>query len=230
MIQRLADNLGAIAGIVGSLGIILACHAWVTRFFRAIYRFFTGSSRVEKLLEVRMLQVSATEEEHLAQSSAMEGEINKITYALFNGGNEGLVNQVARLSACHSASFESAPYPSFECTSVGLNTRVNEAYRILTQVWSTDSITSGRWQQAIHGELEQKYLTEFSRCAAAKEDFVGVVDFKNPMTDEHRGRWRIHAPAAQIGHDCLYVGRFVAALDATAQEIAIGEGWNVRLR
>jgi hypothetical protein len=218
MIQKLGEHLGILAGIIGSLGVILACRKWVFGFFIAIYRFFTGPSRIEGLINSRIESAAIT-----------DAKLEKITYALFNGGNEGLIQQVARLSACHSAAFESAPYPSFECTSEGLNTRVNEAYRILTEVWSARSIKSGQWQQAIHGELAPRYVDEFHRCAAAKEDFIAVCDFKNPMTDEHRGRWRVHAPAAQIGTDCLYVGRFIAALDDTARKIAMEEGWNVKM-
>jgi hypothetical protein len=163
------------------------------------------------------------------RSTEMDNELKKITYALFNGGNEGVCNQIARLSACQAAAFEAAPYPSFECTSSGVNTRVNEAYRILTQVWSADTISAGRWHQVTHGELVDPYNAEFERCAAAKEDFIGTIDIKNPMTDSHRGRWRIHAPAAQIGDDCLYVGRFIAALDDTAKKIAKEEGWSVKI-
>jgi PAS domain-containing protein len=229
MIQALGEHLGIISGIIGSLGVMLASWKWVFRVAGAVYRFFSGPSRVERKLDERMKQAKDDEQKRFIQSAEMEAALKKITYALFNGGNEGLVNQVARLSACHSAAFEAAPYPSFECTSEGVNTRVNEAYRILTQVWSAETITAGRWHQVLHGELVNKYNVEFNRCAAAKEDFIGVVDFKNPMTDEHRGRWRIHAPAAQIGTDCLYVGRFIAALDDTARKIAMEEGWSVKM-
>lgn len=156
--------------------------------------------------------------------------VEKMSYAIFNDGDNGICQQVAKLAACHSANFEASPFPAFECTSSGHTTKVNEAYRILIESWSDRHIASGRFQQTLHGELVPRYTAEFERCAKTKEDFIGVCDFKNPMTDEHRGRWRVHAPAAMIGEDdCLYVGRFIAALDDKARKIAAQEGWHIRM-
>lgn len=219
MIQQINDHLTAITGILGTLAAMLGFRKKLWAALYAAYRFITSPMRTEAQLLIL-----------IEKGDAREAELKKISYALFNGGAEGIVQQVARLSACHSANFESAPYPSFEYTSGGDTTRVNEAYRILIGAWHQAVIGAGRWQQAVTGPLAENYIEEQERCAQNKEDFIGVCDFKNPMTDEPRGRWRVHAPAAQIGPDCLYVGRFVAALDDVARDIAIANGWNVKLR
>ncbi len=226
MIEIINANLAAIAGSLISLATILGFRKNIWKILYGAYRFFTAPSRVEKKLD-----------ELIVRGDAREVELKKINYALFNDGKDGMVNQMAltekrmaRLCACQAANFESAPYPSFEYTSGGATTSVNEAYRVLIGAWSQSIIGAGRWQQAVTGELAEDYIHEQERCSMLREDFIGVCDFKNPMTDQPRGRWRVHASAAQIGDDCIYIGRFVAALDDVAREIARDNGWSVKMR
>lgn len=203
MIDQLRAELEVWAAIIGSLGAIVACRKWFVTAWKWIVCVYTRPARVEEMLK-------------------------RMHYAMFNDGN-GMERKIARLAACHDVQFEAASYPAFECSSAGRNARSNEAYRILTQTRTEDDMNGTRWHQVAYGTLAESYHAEFARCSLAKEDFVGVCDFKNPMTDEHRGRWRIHAPAAQVGDDCIYIGRFIAAIDDTAKRIVREEGWSVRL-
>lgn len=202
-IQYVHDNLLLVVETVGLLGAAWAFRKRIYAGWDWLFHQYNRPARIEEM-------------------------VGKINYALFNGGNEGICNQIARLSACHAAQFQAAPYPAFECNSAGQNTRVNEAYLQLVEFLDAADIGGTRWQQVTYGELREAYRAEFVRCASAREDFIGVVDFQNPMTGEHRGRWRVYAPCAQIGADCLFVGRFIAALDPAAQTIAAAHGWSLR--
>jgi PAS domain-containing protein len=203
MIHYIEDHLKTWASIIGSLAVLIACKRWVFSLGRWVANAYTRPARIEAM-------------------------IGRMEYAIFNQGN-GMEKKIARLAACHDVAFEAASYPAFECDGNGRNARSNEAYRTLTQTRSEDPLNGTRWYQVAYGPLAEAYHKEFARCSLTKGDFVGVCDFKNPMTDEHRGRWRIHAPCAQIGDECIYVGRFIAALDDTAKQIVMEEGWSVRL-
>lgn len=218
MIEQIGDHLGAVAGIIGSLGVILAIRKQVWGFLAGVWRFFTGPERaLEMMGEIK------------AGARERDEKLDKLCKAMFNGGKDGLVNQVAMLAACHKVSFEAAPYPSFQCDGRGLNRAINEAYRLLVGANNGDVLAGTRWIHFLHGELAEDYRAEFDRCRLVKEDFIGEVDLRNPITGEHRGRWRIHAPCSLVGDDCVFVGRFIAALDPVARDIAMEYGWNVRM-
>lgn len=214
-------HLTGILTLIASLGAFLALKKKLLKILIEIRDWFTRPKRIEELL-------LKGADERIALTKNVESltlDVKKLSYAMFNDGINGVQQQMARFAACHSANFEAAPYPAFESTLTGHTTRVNGAYRILIGAWSDKHIASSRWQQTLHGPLVASYVAEFERCAEAKDDFIGVCDFRNPMTDEHRGRWRVHAPSAMLGEDCLYLGRFIAALDDKAKAIAKEEGW-----
>jgi len=202
VIDDIKATLETWAGIIVSLGIIVACRKWFVAVGRWCKCAYTRPARIEAM-------------------------IARMEYAIFNQGN-GMEKQLARLAACHAVAFEAAPYPAFECNANGQNSRSNEAYRTLTQTRTEDDMNGTRWHQVAYGPLAEAYHKEFARCSLANEDFVGVVDIRNPMTDEHRGCWRIHAPATPVGDDCIYIGRFIGALDETAKRIVRDEGWSVK--
>lgn len=225
MIRALSDHLGTLAGIIGSLGVILACRKWAWAFLVSLWKFFTGPAQALEMmreikLETRDLKAGARDRDE---------KLDRLCKAMFNGGKDGLVNQVAMLAACHKVQFEAAPYPSFQCDGTGNNRAINEAYRLLVGANNGDALAGTRWIHFLHGDLSEDYREEFERCRLVKEDFIGEVDLRNPITGQHRGRWRIHAPCSLVGDDCVFVGRFIAALDPVARDIAMEFGWNVRM-
>jgi hypothetical protein len=202
ILEAANHHLDTIATIIGSLGVILALR-------KKLYAIKS------KIVEV------------LGRPKRLEQALDKIHLALFNHGERGLVHQVARISAGQSVLFQNAPYPSFECDSRGRNAKVNDAYLQLVGCHSEEELTGGRWHQVIYGSLLEEYKSEFARCSAAHEDFVGCVDFRNPATDEHRGRWKIRAPCATVSEDCLFVGRFIGAMDEKAEMITRDHDWRI---
>lgn len=172
-------------------------------------------------------RVLAEREETECRIESIADRFERVEYALLNNGKTGVLNHVSRLVARDNAEFERADYPGFDCSQTGDNHRVTAAYRKLIGVTSREDLRGGLWRQAIYGELKDSYLEEFKRSTDSAEDFTAAVDFRNPRTHEHRGRWLIHAPAAPVTEGILYSGRFIAALDKTAVEIASAYAWDV---
>lgn len=218
MIKILTDHIAALVGLLGAIGALLAWRKKIWHGLKKGYRFFTAPARMEKLMA-----------DMISAASGRDEKLDRLCKAMFNGGRDGLVNQVALLAACHKVTFEAAAYPCFQCDGKGANRGVNEAYRILVGATHGDALAGTKWIHYLHGALAEDYREEFERCRLAKEDFIGEVDLRNPITGEHRGRWRVHAPCSLVGDDCVFVGRFIAALDDTARELAIEHGWNVRM-
>ena len=203
MIDEVKQHLDELATILGSLAVVVAAIRWFKPIWGWVVRVWTRPERVEEMLE-------------------------RINYAIFNDGN-GIERQMARLSGCHTVAFENEPFPAFECDASGNNSRVNNAYRHLIGISTEQANQGNRWHQAVYGELADDYHAEFVRCSEAREDFIGDADFRNPLTGEHRGRWKVHAPCINVGRSCIFIGRFIAALDEKAMDLSDREDWDVRI-
>jgi PAS domain-containing protein len=226
----LYENLAIAAGILASLGVILAARAPVWRVLRTVWRFFGTPATLTRTLDEYIAAAGALDARRDARGEHLVGQISRIELALFNGGADGLVQNMDIIKAQCRSQFESTPAPMFICDNRGGNVRVNEAYRLLVQVWRDEDIGGTQWHAVIYGDLRADYLDAWAHAAAAGEDFIADVDFCNPLTNAHRGRWKIHAPASKRAEGGVYyVGRFVAALDAEARKVALGQGWQVRL-
>jgi len=155
-------------------------------------------------------------------------DLKSIRTAIFNGGANGIMQNLEMVAAQCRSNFETSPSPKFICNSKGRNVSVNKAYRELVEVWHDDDIAGTQWMSVIYGELKESYIAEFARCATHGEDFFGDCDFRNPATNAHKGRWKIYAPATKCGDGSyLYVGTFTIALDETAKNIATAYKWNI---
>lgn len=229
MLNFLNENLGQVAGILGSIIAIAAGVRFGSKYFlraiRAIRDFFGGPRMIKDFQSEYRIETSKRND----SQDAMLHLLTKINYALYNDGKNGALHQIGRLAAAYDISFENEPRPQFECTVTGENTLVNQAYRTLVEVWSSQEVNSLSWLGATYGDHKDSYLAEFQECAKHGIDFMGMVDFRNPHTGEHRGRWRIQARAKIVGDMCIYFGTFVEACDLRAAEIVVENFWGVRV-
>lgn len=243
MLELFGHHLGVVAGIIVSLGVICtliynASKIW-TKFKDVVGKiacFFippiikdirnTQLEWHEGYIKERAVQ-NKLNEDILEAGVRRDEKIDKIVYALWNNGSEGMVHQVGRLAAVHKINFEHSNYPQFECDRNGINLATNEPYRILAQVWSIDGIT---WQQVAYGDLLENYVKGFNIASSRCEDFIGEVDFREPTSGKHRGRWKIQASAVTIGDKCLYYGRFILAIDDVAKDLVREYGWDVKIK
>ena len=243
MLDAFGYNLGVIAGIIVSLGIIgslLYNAPKIYTKFKIIIGKIAWFFIPPIIKDIRTTQlewhegyIKANEKQKtlnetlLVEGKGRDEKLDRIVKAMWNGGKDGMIHQVGRLAASHRINFENAPLPQFECDVNGNNSNVNEAYRKLAQVWSVDDLTGTRWRQVAYGDLLDSYIEGFKISSLACEDFIGDVDVHNPINGQHRGRWKIHASAVSIGDTCIYFGRFIMALDETAENLVKENGWDV---
>lgn len=246
MLEALGYHLGIVTGIIVSLGIIgsliyNAPKIWV-KFKHVICKII--SFFIPNIIkDIRKTQLEwhegyqvenerqiALNEKLLLAGANRDEKLDKIVKAMWNGGADGMIHQLGRLAASHRINFENAPLPQFECDVNGNNTNVNEAYRKLAQVWSMEDLAGSRWRQVAYGDLLESYIQGFKVSSLACEDFIGEIDVHNPISGQHRGRWKIHASAVTIGDTCIYFGRFIMALDETAKNLVEENDWDVVVR
>jgi len=150
----------------------------------------------------------------------IEEKADKADKALFNHGRAGIVQQIQLLTADANREFEKHPIAQFKCDEKGNNLLTNAAYRKLIGVSKEEDLEGLRWKSVIYGEKLSAYLKTFAACSEANEDFYAEVDFRNPVTGEHRGRWRVIAPVLHVGNGSIWVGSLEYALDDRARELA----------
>jgi len=214
-LRALSDHITLVVQIGAGLVAIIGFRKYIWGFFLRMHRCVTRPARIDKALE---------------SFPQMIEDLAAIKKAIFNGGADGILQSVEILTAQANADFESAHVPKCICDNRGGNVRVNLAYRKLVEVWRDDDIHGTQWMGVIHGSLRDSYIAEFVRCAATGEDFFGDVDFHNPATNEHRGRWKINAPATLRGDgSSIYVGTFTVALDQAAARLATENAWIVKI-
>ncbi len=138
----------------------------------------------------------------------------------------GLSHSVARLAAQHRQEFEASREPKFVCDETGSNWLVSAGYKALVGM-DAEGLRGQKWHNALSGDLKERYIEEFERAAAAREDFVSVCDFQHPITGEHRGRWRVFASCDVVNSAAVYTGRFVKAEDDKAQHLTRVNGWTL---
>lgn len=197
-----------------------ATTAWLLKnkifsFIRSIGRFLSAPARLEKSFNECMPKIES-----------LVGEVKKINKALYNGGNDGIMQNIDLMKALSKSIFEAEPMPMFVCTRSGGNVRVNEAYRSLVKIWRDDEIGGTQWHLVLYGVLKDAYINGFEHHSAVGEDFIGDCDFRDPSTNEHRGRWKVHCVASRnTDGGMTYIGRFLACLDETANHIAEEHQW-----
>lgn len=155
--------------------------------------------------------------------------IESIEYALYNNGETGVLNHVAKLVARDYVNFEHARYPGFESDPEGQNLRVTGAYVAMVGVHNRDSLLGTGWENCLHGQLADHYKAKFREASSSRRNFVGDCDFKHPVTGDHRGRWRFYAVMMEASGKEFYAGRAISALDDEARRIAREEGMDVNL-
>ena len=164
----------------------------------------------------------------LTRLDRIEEKADKADRALFNHGRAGIVQQLQLLTADSNREFEKVPIPQFKCDERGNNLLTNAAYRRLIGVSKEEDLEGLRWKSVIYGELLPSYLDVFSASTDANQDFYAEVDFRNPITGEHRGRWRVIAPVLHVGNGSIWVGSLEYALDEKAQELANELGFQLQ--
>ena len=137
----------------------------------------------------------------------------------------GLSHSVAKLMVRMDQDFAFDTDPKFLCDENGNNWGVSVGYKRLVGV-SQDFLSGTQWQNTIYGDLKSSYLRSFERATSKKEDFIGVIDIQNPITGEHRGRWRVLATCKSVGESLIYSGRFIKAEDEKALDIASQHNWD----
>ena len=228
LIQELSVHLGAILACLTTLAGIIGFWKPAKRCGAGIWKWFARGAKLELILVEHIERTKHLDNRRDIRADEINGMVQKIHKAVFNGGKDGMIHHMDILKAQAEATFETSAIPMFVCDSHGVNMRVNLAYRQLVEVRHDDDISGTQWMNVIYGDLRDTYIAEFSRCATNNEDFFGDVDFHNPATNAHRGRWKIHAPASRKTEGgSIYVGTFIGALDNAAQELAEKHRWQV---
>lgn len=212
MLDNIRDNLATIAGILGSIGAIVALRNRIWGFFLWMYFIFTAPKKITE------------------QLGRLVEDNQKIIKALFNGGSDGIVQNMDIIKAQSRANFEMSPRPMFICDNRCGNIRVNEAYCKLVGVSTTEEIGGTQWHNVLTGELRSNYIAGFDFASDHDEDFYGDTGIKNPKTGEFRGTWKIQAISSRRTEGgSIYIGCFIMAMDETAKRIVSKNGWDVSM-
>lgn len=176
----------------------------------------------DDILEIKNI---ATEAMNISKSNVKS--LDDINYSLYNNNKNGLVQQIAKIVSRERVEFALSNTPKFICDMNGVNIEVSAGYLRLVDLGSASELDGTQWMQVVYGELKDKYIQDFKRAATNKENFVGVVDFQNPLTGKHRGRWRIAAFCSTVGDATIYQGFFISPEDDRAVEIVSNESLEI---
>lgn len=136
----------------------------------------------------------------------------------------GISHKQVELSAQLRLLMESIERPFFMCNEDGENRVVSVGYVKLLGLNTSSDLEGRLGEEFLHGELKADYLHAFEAARGSQTTFRSTVDFFNPYTKRHRGRWEITAPCEAVGKALIFTGRF-EPIDDKAHEIAKKYFW-----
>ena len=136
----------------------------------------------------------------------------------------GISHKQVELSAQLRLLMESIERPFFMCNEDGENRVVSVGYVKLLGLNTSSDLEDRLGVEFLHGELKADYLHAFEVARDSQTTFRSTVDFLNPYTKEHRGRWGVIAPCESVGKALIFTGRF-DPIDEKAHEIARKFSW-----
>jgi len=226
-LEKIAAGVVAIAGTLG-LSIPKIRKSLLSKASKSYkqYRLWRQKEIYESQQEIlKIIKKGAPQWDMAAEQSKKNHEqILRLQGIVTNGLSHSVAKLIARLNNELENDFE----PKFLCDENGHNWGVSIGYRRLVGVMK-DVLSGHQWENVVCGDLRDYYLESFYRSTRNKEDFVAVVDFQNPITGEHRGKWRVLATCSGVGESLIYSGRFIKAEDDRAKEIAKENGWELSL-
>ena len=152
------------------------------------------------------------------ESAEQTREINKIL-------RNGISHKLAQQAAQSQLFMESEERPIFMCDEDGKNTVVSLGYLKLLDIHTKDDLSDVQWQSVLGGELRSEYLHAFDIARESHTTFRKACDYRNPYTDNHRGRWKVIAPCVEVNDSLIFTGRFMA-VDEKAIAIATEHSWH----
>ena len=136
----------------------------------------------------------------------------------------GISHKQVELTAQLRLLMESIERPFFMCNEDGENRVVSVGYVKLLGLNTSSDLEDRLGVEFLHGELKADYLHAFEVARDSQTTFRSTVDFFNPYTKRHRGRWEITAPCEAVGKALIFTGRF-EPIDDKAHEIAKKYFW-----
>jgi|TARA_R110000824_G_scaffold15119_8_gene63848 hypothetical protein len=136
----------------------------------------------------------------------------------------GISHKQVELTAQMKLLMESIERPFFLYNEAGQNRVVSAGYLELLGLNTAGDLDDHLWEDFLHGELKGDYLHTFEAAKESKTTFRSTVDFINPYTKEHRGRWGVIAPCESVGKSLIFTGRF-DPVDEKAHDIAKKFSW-----
>lgn len=202
--------------LVTLLGVILK---WKKPLFSFLRNRFMFQSDMRKLIEkFKIHQENYTKDaEHWNKTSEDVKEVIKIL-------KNGIPHKLAILTAQHQQIVKASIRPLFICNETGKNEIVSYGYLTLLGIQNPDLLDGERWLDNLHGEGVDHYLEVLKRAVKNKRGFVSSVGFKNPMTGEYRGKWRVEADCVDVNDALIFTGCFFPE-DDVAIRIAEKQGW-----
>lgn len=226
VLENLEEITASVVAIAGALGLSVPkirrnILSIISKYYKR-YRVWRQKEIYEGQQEIlEIIKKGAPQWDMAADQAKINHEqILRLQGIVTNGLSHSVAKLIARLNNDLENDFE----PKFLCDENGHNWGVSIGYRRLVGVMK-DVLSGHQWENVVCGELRDYYLESFYRSTKNKEDFVSVVDFQNPISGEHRGKWRVLATCSCVGDSLIYSGRFIKAEDDTAKEIARENGW-----
>ena len=223
----LKNNLDSIAAVITSTTIIGLAAVWIRKRGCMLVKFVLNRIRFQG--DIRNYMEAASKERVIlfersnsaaTKAAKASARIEEISVLLKNGISHKLALQAAQIQL----HMESEMRPLFMCDEGGRNIMVSFGYLKLLGIHNRADLADVQWHQIICGDLKDTYFSDFITSKKSKGTFMSSADLQNPYTGEHRGRWRVIAPCAQVNEALIFTGRLIP-IDKIAQGIAQENEW-----
>lgn len=116
--------------------------------------------------------------------------LKKVEHEMSPNSGGSLNDKISMIQAEIKASNWLSQYPSFRCTSSGINTFVNEAYCELCDCRSEDLLKLS-WRNFTFDDVEaEEYYNRWIRSSETFSQFVGNLKYKD-LNGDYRGEWLV---------------------------------------
>lgn len=152
----------------------------------------------------------------------------KLADAVFDSEN-GIEVRLAKTEISADEQFRDLPYPAFQCLPDGTNIIVSDAYCDIVNLPRGTDLNSLQWKNhTVLSDENKDYFSNFLSASGRGDDYIGIVEFQDPVTNEKRGKWRTFCKAYNLtDSDIIYRGRFTCAIDDKAKSLVDEHKWKV---
>lgn len=227
-IRNIADYATAILAIATLIGLISTAvvkplRQWLLRRIKTAQTWLTQDlTNAVNAMQTELTNRRQISEDLVTQVREIPGikdKVDRMHYAVFNDNQNGVLQQLARLTGRLDTEFENAPYPAMEMDWQGAVGKVTRSLRKLLGVTDAKELMGFQWEAYLHGDHAEDFKRQKDVSFARGENFIGVCDLVDPRTGDDRGRWQISAHMIPVGVNRIYYCKLTVALNRRAAEL-----------